>query len=213
MKLTDRRVATLRPDPTRRREVPDDKVPGLALRVTPSGAKTWTLRYRVEGGRRGRLRRLTLGGYPAVSLAMARKAATTAIGHVATTHTDPAAVKHAARVGETVDDLATEYLARYAKRHKRSWREDARILNADVLPAWRSRKVKEITRREVRELVETIADRGAPVMANRTLALIRTMLNFAIARDGGATDDDDSAMTSVDPKIETLSETLTAGFW
>ena len=183
MKLTDRRVATLRPDPTRRLEVPDDKVPGLALRVTPSGAKTWTLRYRVEGGRRGRLRRLTLGGYPAVSLAKARKAATNALGHVATTHTDPAAMKQAARLGETFGDLAKDYLARHAKRHKRSWREDERILEADLLPAWRSRKVKEITRREVRELVEAIADRGAPVMANRTLALVRKMLNFAITRD------------------------------
>lgn len=183
MKLTDRRVATLKPDVTRRLEVPDDKVPGLALRITPNGVKTWTLRYRVEGGRRGRLRRLTLGSYPAVTLARARKAAGNALGHVATTHTDPATIKQAARLGETFGDLAKDYLARHAKRHKRSWREDDRILDADLLPAWRSRKVKDISRREVRELVEAIADRGAPIMANRTLALIRKMLNFAITRD------------------------------
>src|SRR2546423_6763326 len=118
MKLTDRRVATIRADATRRLEVPDDKVAGLALRVTPSGAKTWTLRYRVEGGRRARLRRLTLGTYPAVGLAKARKAAANALGQVATTHTDPAAMKQAARLGETFGDLAKEYLARHAKRHK-----------------------------------------------------------------------------------------------
>ncbi|MBI4521120.1 MAG: hypothetical protein HY701_09800 [Gemmatimonadetes bacterium] len=122
---------------------------------------------RVEGGRRGRLRRLTLGAYPTVSLVNARKAAANALGHVATTHTDPAAMKQAARLGETFGDLAKEYLARHAKRHKRSWREDERILEADVLPAWRSRKVGEIARREVRELVETIADRGAHSEARR----------------------------------------------
>lgn len=183
MKLTDRRLATVRPDPTRRIELPDDKVPGLALRVTPSGAKTWTLRYRVEGGRRGRLRRLTLGGYPAVSLVKARKAATTALGHVATAGTDPAAAKQAARLGETVGDLAQDYLARHAKRHKRSWREDERMLDAEVLPAWKTRKVKDLTRRDVRDLVEAIAERGAPIMANRYLALVRKMLNFAIQRD------------------------------
>src|SRR5437867_1350226 len=108
MKLTDRRVSTLRPDPTRRLEVPDDKVAGLALRVTPRGAKTWTLRYRVEGGRRGRLRRLTLGGYPAVTLAKARKAAANALGQIATTHSDPATTKQAARLGETFGDLAKD---------------------------------------------------------------------------------------------------------
>jgi len=183
MTLTDRRIATLRPNSTARLEVPDQKVPGLALRVTPSGAKTWTLRYRVEGGRKGRLRRLTLGSYPAVSLVKARKAAAHALGQIATTHADPATLKRAARLGETVADLAKEYLARHAKRHKRSWREDDRILNTTILPAWRTRKVKELTRRDVRELVETVLDRGAPIMANRTLALVRTMLNFALARD------------------------------
>ncbi len=43
-------------------------------------------------------------------------------------------------------------------------------------------KAKEITRREVRQLLEEIADR-APIMANRPLALIRKMFNFAIERD------------------------------
>jgi integrase len=183
MKLTDRRIATLKPNPTRRVELPDDKVAGLALRVTPNGIKTWTLRYRLTGGRADRRRRLTLGGYPALTLAKARKAANIALGQVATTHTDPATAKRAARLGETFGDLARDYLARHAKRHKRSWREDERILDADLLPAWRTRKVKDISRREVRELVEGIADRGSPIMANRTLALIRKMLNFAITRD------------------------------
>src|SRR5439155_14855370 len=137
-------------------------------RVTLNGAKTWTVRYRVQGGRRGRLRRLTLGSYPTVTLAKARKAATNALGQVATTHTDPATTKQTARLGETFGDLAKDYLARHAKRHKRSWRDDERTLEAELLPAWRSRKVKDISRRDVRALIEPIADRGAPIMANRT---------------------------------------------
>ena len=50
------------------------------------------------------------------------------------------------------------------------------------MPRWRTRKVKDITRRDVRALVETIAER-APIMANRTLALIRKMFNYAIGAD------------------------------
>jgi integrase len=51
------------------------------------------------------------------------------------------------------------------------------------LPAWKDRSVRALTRRDVRALVEPIADRGAPVMANRVLAVVRRMLNFGVRRD------------------------------
>jgi len=47
---------------------------------------------------------------------------------------------------------------------------------------WGSRKVKDIQRRDVRELLDEIAAR-APIMANRTLALVRKMFTFAIEHD------------------------------
>lgn len=176
--LTARFVKTVKPTATRR-EYPDDD--GLALRVTPNGAKTWTLRYRVGGGRRGRLRRLTVGTYPNVSLVAARKAARTAIGQVEAQGIDPAAVKQTARHGETFAELAIEYIEKHAKKHKRTWQHDEWLINGRLAP-WKPRKVKEITRRDVRELLDTIAADG-PVLANRTLALVRKMFNFAIERD------------------------------
>ncbi len=182
MTLTVRTIDTLKPTPGHRVEYPDADVSGLALRVTPQGSKSWTLRYRLAGGRSGRLRRLTLGAYPAVGLAAARTAARKALGHVAVSGTDPAAAKQAARQGETFADLAKDYLKFHAKRHKRSWEEDDRKINVELLPHWRARKVKDITRRDVRALVETIAER-APITANRTLALIRKMFNYAIGAD------------------------------
>jgi integrase len=80
---------------------------------------------------------------------------------------------------------------------KRSWREDERQINLYLLPAWRNRKMKDITRRDVRDLVEGIAERrlrkgitedgqekvGAPIMANRVLALVKKMFNFALDRE------------------------------
>ena len=51
-----------------------------------------------------------------------------------------------------------------------------------LVTRWGNRKVKDITRRDVRELLDEIAAR-APIMANRTLALVRKMFNFAIERD------------------------------
>jgi hypothetical protein len=39
-----------------------------------------------------------------------------------------------------VADLATQYLELYAKVHKKSWRDDARLLAKEVLPGWGTRK-------------------------------------------------------------------------
>src|SRR5262245_32976021 len=56
----------------RRYVVRDSMISGLELRIEPSGIRTWTLRYRNNGGEQ---RRLKLGQYPRVSLAKARAAA------------------------------------------------------------------------------------------------------------------------------------------
>jgi transposase InsO family protein len=44
-------------------------------------------------------------------------------------------------------------------------------------------KVRDIKRPMIRAVFEAITDRGSPVMANRALALISKMLNFALSRD------------------------------
>lgn len=178
MTLTDRTIRALKPAP-QRIEVFDDKIPGLALRVTPQGIKSWSLRYRVGGQQ---MPRLTLGRYPTVTLEKARKKAQLELRAV-DGGANPAAEKRAIRQGETVADLATEYLEKHAKVKKRSWREDDRYLNAEVLPTWKHRKVKELTRRDVRVLIDGIADRGSPISANRCLALVRKMLNYAVSKD------------------------------
>ena len=177
--LTDKAIKAFKPTPGKRLEYFDADVPGLALRITETGHKSWSLHYRTTAAR---LRRLTIGEYPTIGLAKARKKANAAL-RAADGGDDPAAEKKAARLGETVGELATEYLDLYAKKHKKSWKDDDRMLSAEVLPAWKTRKVRELTRRDVRDLIEAIAERGSPISANRCLALIRKMLNFAIQRD------------------------------
>lgn len=175
--LTDPQVKALSPKASPV-DVRDGELRGLILTVLPSGRKQFSLRYRAKG----KQRRLVLGDYPGLSLAKARRLARskqTAIDSGA----DPAADRQAARrrPTDTVEALATDYLAKHAK-HKRTAAEDERILKVDVLPYWRDRSVKGLTRRDVRALVERVADR-APVMANRVLAVVRKMLNFAVDHD------------------------------
>ena len=80
----------------------------------------------------------------------------------------------------TIDTLVADYINRYAKRKKVRWEEDERALNKDVLPAWKGRKVKDITRRDASHLLEEIAKR-APVQACNVLEKCRKMFNVAVS--------------------------------
>lgn len=161
---------------------------GLGVRVTPNGVKSFVFVYRFDG----KLRMMTLRNeagkstYPAITLAEARKVHRDAQDKL-DKGIDPAAkaieVCNAEREAPTVTFLIDEYLEKWAKPRKRSWREDERILKKDVIPEWGQRKAKEITRRDVIQLLDGIVERGASIMANRTLATIRKMFNFAFSRD------------------------------
>lgn len=91
--------------------------------------------------------------------------------------------RKAERQAPTLADLAQEYLEKWAKPRKRSWKVDKLILEKDVLPVWGYLKAKEIARQDVIRLLDRILERDAPIMANRTLANIRRMFNFAVERD------------------------------
>jgi integrase len=129
---------------------------------------------------------MTHGVYPQMSLAEANKAHADALVKL-NKGADPGAeivqAKRADREADTIADLVAEYLEKWAKPRKRSWREDQRILHKDILPRWGRRKASLITRRDIITLLDTIIDRGSPIAANRTLAVIRRMFNFALSRD------------------------------
>ena len=156
----------------------DSKIPGFGLRISQEGRKSWFVMYR-HGGRK---RRLTLGTYPSLSLADARDKARSVIHAVDGGH-DPAAQKKADRLAETFAELASAYLEKHSKIHKRSWKEDERLIKRELLPEWRTIKAKDITRRDVIEMLDKVLERGAPIQANRLLALIRKIYNWAIGRD------------------------------
>lgn len=156
----------------------DETLPGFGVRAHHTGRKKFFLRYSIDGTRR----RMTLGNYPALSLADARSQAKEMIGRIARGE-DPQAQKNADRKAETFGELAAQYLERHAKLKKRSWREDERAIRVDLLPTWKNRKAKSIGRREVSEVLDGIVGRGSPIMANRTKALISKIYNFGVSRD------------------------------
>lgn len=179
-KFTAQWVERVKPPASGRDEWWDKKGTGLGLRVSFTGTKTWCVRYRKDGKRR----RMVIGEFPAVTFADANQRAAAILLDVARGG-DPAIGVAAAKAAPTVEALAGDYLDRHARLNlrERSWKQAEHILTANVLPAWRTRKAAEIKRRDVIDLLDRIVNRGAPVMANRTLAVVRAMFNWAITRD------------------------------
>jgi integrase len=187
--LNDRTLRRLIATTRHRHDLWDSTLSGFGVRLSPAGHCAFVVRYRVNG----RLRRFTIGPFPRVSLADARQKARDALRE-AQGGKDLALDKIEARRAETFAELADEYIERHASK-KRSGREDIRLLKGSphkkrtgkkphvpLVTRWGSRKVKEITRRDVRDLIDDVAAR-APIMANRVLALVRKMFNFGIERD------------------------------
>ncbi len=179
-KLTDAAVNRLKAPESGRTDYWDAMLPGFGLRITDKGAKSWVVMYRVGG----RLRRLTLGSYPAISLKDARREAGEAMREAAKGN-DPATMKALAKHQrvDTFKEVAEEFIERHAKRNTRSWKATESILNRNATPSWGSRPIGEITRRDVIEALDKVMDRGEPYAANRLLAAVRKLFNWALERD------------------------------
>jgi integrase len=159
------------------------------LVVQPSGAKSWALRYRVAGAPK----KFTIGPYPAIGLAAARKRAQKALAEVVD-GVDPSAQKRAAREAEKaansaadrVENVVDAYVKNYlSKKAKPSWAKEAeRLLRVEVLPKFGKKRLGEITDDNVHNLLRDIAKR-APITANRTFAVLRKLCHWAMSRDGG----------------------------
>jgi integrase len=154
----------------------DEDVAGFVLRVTPSGTKTWAAYYR----HLRRPRKYTIGTWPTISVKAARHKAKGVL-HEAQDGGDPAAERKADREAITFGDLTEKYLSGHAKVHKRasSVYADQCMINSD-LAAWKNRKAADIGNRDVTRLLEGIVRRGAPIKANRTLALVSKIYRYAI---------------------------------
>lgn len=169
------------PIPEKTLDIRDANTRGLYLRVKPTGRKVWRLRYHF----RDKARVLILGEWPTVKLAEARRAVFDAQDTIEL-GSDPAADAQKAKAERsrmpTVAEFADEYIERHAKRHKKTWKEDRRVLYRDVVPEIGKLRLDEVHRRDVVRIMDVINDRGATTAAKMMLAVTRKMFHFAIER-------------------------------
>lgn len=141
--------------------------------------------------------------YPALGLADARRKAGEALAQLSQ-GIDPAGERYAAaqaveaRKADTMASVVDEFMKRRtAGKAPRYVQETRRNFDNHVLPRWRDRDVASIKRRDVIELLDAIADSGTDVRqpdgrmkrvpgggiaANRVLAAVRALFNWAVRR-------------------------------
>ncbi|WP_111734660.1 tyrosine-type recombinase/integrase [Roseovarius amoyensis] len=201
--LTTKAVEALKPDSSRR-EIPDPALSGLYLVVQPSGAKSWALRYRYAG----KPKKLTLGKWPIMGVAAARAAASEAIEAVEHGN-DPGAAKRKAKAARIEAHLSERdkiktLVEQYTDRHLSKLKSGADVqaqLARHVLPSWGDRKIQDIGKRDVIDLLDGIADSGRVVTANRVRAYLSSFFNWCVERDVIAA----SPLSSVKPVAKEAS--------
>ena len=170
----------------KRQEVPDSLMTGLYLIVQPTGRKSWQVRYRFGA----KHRRMTLGKFPLLSLGDARaKARETLIA--AQDGRDPAGEKEAEKAARIEVELSGRdkvgtLFEQFGKRHLsklKSGETVKREMLRHVIAVWGERDIHDISKRDVIDLLDGIADSGRIVSANRVRAYVNKFLNWCVERD------------------------------
>ncbi len=181
--LTEARIRNAKPS-DKQYEMFDRAVGGFAVRVSPSGSKAYVVTYRCHGKKR----RMTLGDVTALDLSEARELAL-ATKAQAKRGVDPLDQRHGI-IDSTSDlfaDVADLYIQRYArgagdKPYKKTWRQDEAMLQNHVVPVWGNHPISKVGRKDVVALLDTIQDNSGVYTANRVLAVVRKLFNWAVLR-------------------------------
>jgi integrase len=197
-KFTKGTLDALQPPVTGRLEISEPHSPGLKFRVTSGGAKSWSLLYRINGLQH----RFTIGPWPTIDIAAARKKAAEARDKIAK-GVDPAGEKaaglqaaralRAARKGRkigvpsqaapgTFHALMLDYLNWLERnRASKTYHDTSILLMKETPPIWH-KPASAVTADDVLELVRKVDRRGAGVQANRLLSWLKAVFNWGIGQ-------------------------------
>jgi integrase len=179
--LTAVGIAAMKPDPNGAYRVPDLRCQGLAVRIAASG-KTWDLSFRIKGAG---VRRISLGRYEDVGLEAARRRAneiTSAARQGRDLLTEEEQARNARDQSHTVEQLTSEYMRRRVRGQLRTADEIERILRRGLAPLM-SRKAADIKCRDLRRLLDDVADQGLEREAGKRRQTIGAMFRWAVTQD------------------------------
>ena len=184
--LTDRFLKSIAAAPKgKHTDFADSIVPGLAVRVSSTGQKTFVLVSRFPG--RNNPTRRAIGSYPAITI---EKARTTARGWLELIERgiDPA-VQVASEVetnrqrqSNTFRAVATTFIDKHVSS-RRTAIPIAQLVETKLVSQWGDRPIDSIGKRDVIELVEGVRQASGIESARQTLIYARRLFGWAAARD------------------------------
>jgi integrase len=172
--LTDAAVERLKAPATGQIEHRDKTYPGLMVRVSCGGRKTWSYAYRIDG----KMRRMTLGIYPHMSVAQAHDEWREKNRQVRLKK-DPAVDT---RVPTEFASVFEEWIRKDQSKN-RTWEKVESAVKRHAVPHWRHTPIAEITKRDVLAVIDRVADKGTPIAARRLFAYLHRLFTWAISRD------------------------------
>lgn len=178
-RISKRTVDALECPPGKDREfLWDDALAGFGVAAFVSGRKVYVVQYRQNG----RSRRSTIGDHGRLTPDEARREARKLLGMVET-GTDPIEDRRAARAVRTFGQVAEEFLDLHAraKRKTRTAEEYDRALQLHVLPAIGAKRIIDVKRADVARIHARLS--GTPAIANKVLAIVSAIWNWAARRD------------------------------
>lgn len=192
LRLTDAAIKKLKRPESGRVEYWDTHTRGFGLRCSESGVRSWVLITRSLKVGQWKQQRVTLGKYPAVSLAQARRRAEEAKAR-AEQGDDPAATVKADKLrmiessrntyGLVTKDFLSKYRGRQNRRPAKSTLEEmTRILTGADFKAWWDAPMAKLTQRDVMDALDAILNRGAERQANKTLSYLKLLFGWATHR-------------------------------
>jgi integrase len=156
----------------------DDALAGFGVAVFQSGKKTYVAQFRKDG----RSRRLAIGDHGRLTPDEARSRAKTVLGQVEQ-GADPADERRKARAVRTFREVADDFMRQHveAKRKSRTHADYRALLDKRILPAIGNTRIVDLRRADVARLHSRLS--ATPYPANRSLALISSIWNWAARSD------------------------------
>ena len=174
--LTTKTLDAMPPATTKRYEVRDQKVNGLHVRVSTTGAKVFYTTARPNGSRR----RIKIGPYPVVSLADARRKAMEIARDVELGEFEkPSEVSE--ETAPTLGEVIPQFIELYAKPNTKDWKGTQSVLRK--FECLFKNPIDEIKRGDIVRVLDGIVANGTPTRANRALAAIKKLMNWCVDRD------------------------------
>jgi len=188
--LTAKFLSGIKPPASGRVEYTDDACKGLTLRVTSGGAMTWAVRYTVKRSGKSQ-QRSTLGPYPQMSLADARKraieivdAAEQCIDLLAEKEEHKKAAEKAAEIknAHTVDALLEKYLKAHKSFARPTSHRSCIYEVAHLRHHFGQKSVHDLKRSDVLKMVEEI-NAVTKVQGNRVWSRTKAFLAWCVMHE------------------------------